>query len=81
MAQESHNAWLESVVEEPIEPLLPIVDAHHHIWYNHPTRKEVGTYMLQGKYATPSHFHSGKSLHWTCRISVRLAPDVRKNAG
>lgn len=49
MEQAGHSAWLNTVVEEALEPDLPIVDAHHHIWYNHPSRKEVGTYMLKGK--------------------------------
>jgi len=29
-AQE-HRAWLEQVVEEPLEPELPICDPHHHM--------------------------------------------------
>jgi len=28
----SHQAWLALTPEEPIEPALPIVDAHHHLW-------------------------------------------------
>src|SRR5690606_18421693 len=27
-----HQAWLESVTEEVIDPELPIVDPHHHLW-------------------------------------------------
>lgn len=27
-----HRAWLALVDEEPIEPELPICDAHHHLW-------------------------------------------------
>ena len=30
--------WLELVHEVPIEPDLPIVDAHHHLW-DRPERK------------------------------------------
>jgi hypothetical protein len=30
------NEWLALVVEEPLEPLLPIVDPHHHLWLDHP---------------------------------------------
>eukprot|EP01051_Picozoa_sp_SAG22_P023834 SAG22_NODE_6324_length_870_cov_1.214008_1_plen_140_part_01 len=26
--------WLLQVKEEPMEPLLPIVDPHHHLWYD-----------------------------------------------
>ncbi len=27
-----HQAWLDLVCEEPIDPQQPIVDAHHHLW-------------------------------------------------
>jgi L-fuconolactonase len=27
-----NDAWLGQVAEEPIEPELPICDAHHHLW-------------------------------------------------
>ena len=27
-----HNAWLDQVVEDILEPDLPIIDAHHHLW-------------------------------------------------
>ena len=27
-----HEAWLARTVEAPIEPELPIVDPHHHLW-------------------------------------------------
>jgi L-fuconolactonase len=29
------DAWLAQVVEEPLEPALPIIDPHHHLW-DHP---------------------------------------------
>jgi L-fuconolactonase len=28
----SNQAWLAQVVEEPLEPALPICDPHHHLW-------------------------------------------------
>ena len=37
----SPDAWLAQVVEEPLEPALPIVDPHHHLW-DHPNNR----YML-----------------------------------
>jgi predicted TIM-barrel fold metal-dependent hydrolase len=27
-----HDAWLAQVIEEPLEPELPICDPHHHLW-------------------------------------------------
>lgn len=29
---EDHLAWIAKVVEEPLEPELPICDPHHHLW-------------------------------------------------
>ena len=29
---EDHAAWIAQVVEEPLEPDLPICDPHHHLW-------------------------------------------------
>ena len=26
------NTWLDQVVEETLEPELPIIDPHHHLW-------------------------------------------------
>jgi predicted TIM-barrel fold metal-dependent hydrolase len=37
----SRDAWLAQVVEQPLEPNLPIVDPHHHLW-DHPGSR----YML-----------------------------------
>jgi hypothetical protein len=28
----NRDAWRSLVVEEPIDPALPIIDAHHHLW-------------------------------------------------
>ena len=27
-----HEAWLTLMIEDPIEPDLPICDPHHHLW-------------------------------------------------
>jgi predicted TIM-barrel fold metal-dependent hydrolase len=29
---DKHRAWLNELREEPVEPDLPIIDAHHHLW-------------------------------------------------
>jgi hypothetical protein len=26
--------WLNQIIEEPLDPSLPICDAHHHLWYS-----------------------------------------------
>ena len=28
-----HDTWLELVQEDPLEPNLPIIDPHHHLWH------------------------------------------------
>ena len=33
-----HAAWLDLVHEEILQPELPIVDPHHHLW-NHPKER------------------------------------------
>ena len=38
---DEREAWLAQVNEDPIEPGLPIVDPHHHLW-DHPGSR----YML-----------------------------------
>ena len=27
------SEWLNQTIEEPLDPLLPICDPHHHLWY------------------------------------------------
>ena len=31
-SDETHEQWLARLTEEIIEPEMPIVDAHHHLW-------------------------------------------------
>jgi hypothetical protein len=38
---DSDPAWLGRLVEEVIEPGLPIIDPHHHLWV-----REGNTYLL-----------------------------------
>ncbi len=37
------NEWLDTVREDILEPALPIVDPHHHLWHDRPS----GRYMLE----------------------------------
>ncbi|MEM9355183.1 MAG: amidohydrolase family protein [Pseudomonadota bacterium] len=32
VARSSNHEWLQGVIEEPLEPDLPICDPHHHLW-------------------------------------------------
>ncbi len=37
------NDWLDTVREDIIEPALPIVDPHHHLWHDRPS----GRYLIE----------------------------------
>ena len=39
--------WLANVHEDPIEPDMPIIDPHHHLWHTRPS----GRYMPEDLYA------------------------------
>jgi L-fuconolactonase len=41
-----NDAWLAQVVEEPLEPALPICDAHHHLW-GHRDHRVAPRYLLE----------------------------------
>lgn len=41
-----HTAWLKLTIEDPIDPALPIVDAHHHLWDNPTNRFPPYDYYL-----------------------------------
>jgi len=43
----STAAFHEESREPVLEPGLPIVDPHHHLWDKHPSRAFVGRYMLE----------------------------------
>lgn len=43
----AETTWLDKVVEEAIEPDLPIIDAHHHYWDFDNGRYKYDPYMLQ----------------------------------
>lgn len=45
--QLEHDGWLRKTVESAIEPERPCVDAHHHLWVNHPSRTFVSRYMVE----------------------------------
>jgi predicted TIM-barrel fold metal-dependent hydrolase len=38
MATNEKDAWLAQVAETPLEPALPIIDPHHHLW-DHPDNR------------------------------------------
>ena len=48
--------WLAETEEDPIEPELEIVDAHHHLW---PTAHRYGPYALEDLHADTGGGHRG----------------------
>ncbi len=40
-----HSDWLGQVQEEPLEPELPICDAHHHLWDRPTSRYLIGDFV------------------------------------
>jgi L-fuconolactonase len=37
--------WLDQTIEEPLDPSLPICDAHHHLWYNNDINYTVEDFL------------------------------------
>lgn len=58
----SNDAWLATTVEETLEPELPIIDPHHHLW---PTRR----YGVERRYLLDDYLHDINSGH-NIRASV-----------
>jgi L-fuconolactonase len=42
----SPDAWLAQIAEEPLEPELPIIDPHHHLW-DHPNSRYLLDELLR----------------------------------
>jgi predicted TIM-barrel fold metal-dependent hydrolase len=42
----NHDEWLKLTTEQPIEPDLPICDAHHHLWHRPSTQDRPGSRYL-----------------------------------
>eukprot|EP00928_Gymnodinium_smaydae_P049221 TRINITY_DN33013_c0_g1_i1.p1 TRINITY_DN33013_c0_g1~~TRINITY_DN33013_c0_g1_i1.p1 ORF type:complete len:359 (+),score=22.22 TRINITY_DN33013_c0_g1_i1:97-1173(+) len=46
--QRQHNAWLASADDEQVlDPEIPIIDAHHHMWYKLSSRPYCANYMIE----------------------------------
>lgn len=67
------DAWLAQHTEEALEPLLPIIDPHHHLW----DRKQ--RYLLDELLADIGGGHNVRAtVHLQCRSMYRLdaAPEM-----
>jgi predicted TIM-barrel fold metal-dependent hydrolase len=68
-------AWLARLREEVLEPDLPIIDAHHHLW-----DRESGRYFLNELLADTTAGHAVRgTVHVQCGTSFRVdgPPDLR----
>jgi predicted TIM-barrel fold metal-dependent hydrolase len=59
-----HEQWLNQIIEEPLDPLLPICDAHHHLWYS-PVNNYTVEDLLQD-------FSRGHNIRRTIFIESRM---------
>ncbi len=72
-------AWLDQVQEPTLEPELPIIDPHHHLWHDRP----AGRYMPEQLYADLATGHAIKATvfvqcNWVPRTS---GPEAARPAG
>ncbi|HCP49649.1 MAG TPA: amidohydrolase, partial [Gammaproteobacteria bacterium] len=75
---QQHEAWLGLVDEDIIEPDLPIIDPHHHLWH-----RPDSTYLLTELVAdvTSGHRVIG-TVFAECRSMYReLGPEYLKPVG
>lgn len=85
LEQREHFQWIHSNVEPALDPEIPIVDAHHHLWHNHDTRREVGTFMLteltreielSGHHIRATVYMQSGSAGWRVRRRAGVAPEI-----
>jgi len=58
MRPSSNAAWLDLTQEETLEPDLPIVDPHHHLWDGHRTHTLQARYLLDEMLADVGSGHN-----------------------
>lgn len=69
------ETWLQQVLEEAIDPDLPIIDAHHHLWFVAPAPVLRSYDYLEGDYvrdATSGH-NIIASVYVECRNVLRTS--------
>jgi predicted TIM-barrel fold metal-dependent hydrolase len=68
-----HQAWLDQVLEEALEPDLPICDPHHHMWDRPGTR-----YMLPDLLADAKGHNLVDTVFVECRSGYRTEGPAEK---
>ncbi len=64
---DSHQTWLAQSMEEPIDPEMPIIDPHHHLW-DYPTNRYLLDEMLQD---TGSGHNITQTIYVECMSKYR----------
>jgi L-fuconolactonase len=77
-AAAAREEWLNQVKEEPLEPALPIIDPHHHLW-DHPGSRYLLAEILND---TNSGHHVLATVFVECASMYRAdGPDAVKSIG
>src|SRR4051812_47162263 len=78
-AMANHEKWLRLTYEEPLEPGLPICDAHHHLWDHGPEDR----YLVEQLIADIDGGHDVVStVHVDCFMAYRKdGPEEMKPVG
>ncbi len=72
-----HRDWLDRVQEEPLDPDLPICDAHHHLW-DRPTSR----YLIDDLVADARDHNVVSTVFVECMASYREdGPDAMRPVG
>ena len=69
-APDTIDAWLAQAQEAPIDPLRPIIDPHHHLWYAAGGR---GRYLLADLWADIGKQGSGHNVVKTVFVECRAS--------
>ena len=71
--------WLAQVQEEVLEPDLPIIDPHHHLWHDRPS----GRYMPEGLFADLNSGHRiVATVFMQCGwLHRKVGPEAMRPAG
>ncbi len=81
MKLKMRDDWLAQVQEAPIEPGYPIIDAHHHLWLDHPRRDFSYTIAQLDEDATAGH-NILATVFVTCTTQYRqTGPEHLKPVG
>ena len=78
IAESGSDAWLELVKEDIIDPDLPIIDPHHHLWEN----PQIGDYLVPQLWADTAGHNVVKTVFVECHAKYRdFGPEEERPLG